>query len=262
MSALPLKILLLGGTGEARELAMHLLPNHEVIYSIAGIVRKTPLPCRVISGGFSKQRSQDFRNGAIGLFWHLKQERYDLVIDATHPYAVQISTNAALACQQAGILLWRYQRKPWVKTVQDDWQEFDTLDDIIAALARYKNPFFTAGRSVFDKMDQRLAHQHWVIRTAGIYSVNKPGTTELKELGPYHLSQERELFLQHGIDVLVTKNSGGDAVVAKLLAARELALPVYLLKRPILPTVNHCFTSMKALLSALSNHPFPRFSYA
>ncbi len=243
-----MKILIIGGTGDARTLAQRLINGgYHVTYSIAGIVRKPALPCRVLTGGFSRQGQDVWRNGAIGLYWHLRREGYDLVIDATHPYSVQISTHAQLACDRIGLPLWRFDRKPWDKTVQDKWFERESLMEIVAELGAFQRPFFTAGREVFDLVDQRLPDQQWIVRTAGVYAVNAPQVVELKEIGPYRLADELQLFKQYAVDVLVTKNSGGEAVAPKLTAARELGLPVYILKRPALPWVERSFTCLDAL---------------
>lgn len=247
-----MKILVLGGIGDARELAIHLIPDHDITYSIAGIVRKTILPCKVISGGFSTQKQYDKNSGARSMYRHLEQETYDLVIDATHPYAMQISANAVLASKHAKIPLWCYLREPWAKTPQDNWHEFDTLNETITALAPFINPFFTTGREVLKEVDRRLRHQHWIVRTAGFEQSNLTGVTALKQIGPFLFEDEMALFERYGVDVLVTKNSGGDAVVAKLYAARQLELPVYLLKRPYVESATRCFSSVESLLLALS----------
>ncbi|MBN4080339.1 precorrin-6A/cobalt-precorrin-6A reductase [Beggiatoa alba] len=260
-----MKVIILGGIGEAQCIAQALIKAcHEVTYSIAGIVRQPDLDCRVLSGGFrvlgstpgstsgSIQGQKVFTNGAEGLYWHMQQEVYDLVIDATHPYAIQISSNAVIAAERSNIPLWRYLREPWIKSADDNWLELASLEEIISHIRCYHKPFFTIGREVFSKIDCRDPKQEWTIRSAGIQTTNDPAVVELIGLGPFKLEDELALFQSYGFDVLISKNSGGEAVAAKLEAARQLGIPVILLQRPIKQDAQRCFSSVQAILKEIN----------
>ena len=263
-----MKILIIGGTGDALLIAQSLIrAQHNVTYSIAGIVRQPQLDCRILSGGFRVQQTQSgekqFDNGAQGLQWHLDAEAYDLIVDATHPYAVKISKNLALASKKSGIPAWRYLRAPWKYISSKDvnnkdtsgnvWLEYASLEEIISQLKPYKRPFFTVGRLIFSQTDLREKGQHWLVRSAGVETANIPDISELKAIGPFKLKDEMALFTVYGIDVLISKNSGGEAVAAKLEAARELGIPVFLLQRPDKPPVDRCFSSTQDLIEQINN---------
>lgn len=259
-----MKILILGGTGDALSIAHSLIDaDHNITYSIAGIVRQPKLDCRILSGGFRLQQTPDgekhFANGAEGLQWHLENESYDLIVDATHPYAVQISSNIVSAAKQVGVPAWRYLRAAWPISDQEseqvNWREFDSMEEIISLLKPYQKPFFTVGRAVFSKTDLRVPNQKWLVRSVGIETANIPDITELKEIGPFKLEDELALFKFHGVDCLISKNSGGKAVAAKLEAARLLAIPVFLLGRPVKAPADLCFSSKQALIEKI-NTPF------
>jgi len=257
-----MKILILGGTGDALSIAQSLIDaGNNVTYSIAGIVRQPKLDCRILSGGFRTLQTtsgeKHFDNGAQGLQWHLEEESYDLVVDATHPYAVQISNNIVLAAKQVGVPTWRYLRAPWQKPEQSNWLEFASLDEIITQLKPYQTPFFTVGREVFSKIDSREPGQHWLVRSAGVEGANIPEVTELKDIGPFVLENELFLLKSHGVDALISKNSGGEAVAAKLEAAQLLGIPVFLLTRPVKAVADQCFSSKQALVEQINSQFTP-----
>ena len=131
-------VLLLGGTSDAITLA-HFVHRRgiKLIYSIAGLVRQPELPCEVISGGFS-------RFG--GLRAYLDSEPISLLIDATHPYAAQMSTTAAQMTAETGIPCWRYLRPPWAPQAGDNWHEFERWEQLADALFDHEAVFFTVGR--------------------------------------------------------------------------------------------------------------------
>lgn len=252
-----MKILILGGTSDAISIAQSLIKSqHEVTYSIAGIVRQPDLDCRVLSGGFRVQQTvngeKHFDNGVEGLQWHLEKEAYDLVVDATHPYAVQISENTVVSAKNVGVPVWRYLRTPWKKLAEDDWLEFDSMKEIISQIEPYQKPFFTVGREVFSNVDLRAPNQKWLVRSAGVETANIPDITELKEIGPFKLEHELALFKSHGVDVLISKNSGGEAVAAKLEAARLLDIPVFLLNRPVKAPADLSFATTQDLIEQIN----------
>lgn len=243
MNAAP-RILLLGGTGDALRIARALGPRD--VYSLAGL-GKVPddLACSVRVGGFG---------GAAGLAAYLREAGIGLVIDATHPYAAQISANAAAAAREAGVHCWALRRAPWQPRAGDDWRMADDWADIEAALAPFRRPLFTLGRSPLAHLDAIPPHQFWLVRCLDPH----PGNARAQIVaarGPFTLYGERALFALAGIDVVVSKNSGGAATEAKLDVARERGLPVVMLRRPPLPGVDRAFDSVAALLAALDEPP-------
>ncbi|MEX3628849.1 MAG: cobalt-precorrin-6A reductase [Burkholderia sp.] len=233
-------VLLLGGTGEALELARTLAATD--VYSLAGL-GKVPedLACTVRVGGFG---------GAEGLAAWLREAGIDLVVDATHPYAARISANAAEACRTTGMPLWALRRAAWQPREGDDWRMVRDWDGVTTALAPYRRPFFTLGREPLAHLDEIPAHQHWVIRCLDAH----PGNARARVIaarGPFALEDERALFALLGVDVLVSKMSGGAATEAKLEVARERCLPVVIIERPALPAADRSFDEAAALAQAL-----------
>ncbi len=235
------RILLLGGVTEALAIARLLGPEH--VYSLAGIGRiPQDLTCQVRVGGYG---------GADGLADYLRRERIELLIDATHPYAAQISANAAQAAEAAGIPCWALRRPAWQPQPGDDWREVEGWDALIDALAPFKRPLFTLGREPLQHLEDIPAHQFWTLRALEAC----PGNERCEVIGargPFHLEDERALFERRQIDVLVSKNSGSAATEPKLEVARERGVPVLVLKRPELPEVDRLFASVAQLREALS----------
>ncbi|MBR8301429.1 cobalt-precorrin-6A reductase [Burkholderia dolosa] len=234
------RILLLGGTGDALKIARALGPHH--VYSLAGLGNvPDDLRCDVRVGGFG---------GAAALAAYLRGAGIGLVIDATHPYAARISANAAAAARDAGVPLWALRRAPWVPRPGDDWRMVDDWAGIEAALAPFRRPLFTLGREPLAHLDAIPPHQFWLVRCLDPH----PGNARAQIVaarGPFTLDGERALFALAGIDVVVSKNSGGAATEAKLDVARERRLPVVMLRRPTLPDADRTFDSAAALLDAL-----------
>lgn len=235
------RILLLGGVTEALAIARLLGPEH--VYSLAGIGRiPQDLACQVRVGGYG---------GADGLADYLRRERIELLIDATHPYAAQISANAAQAAKAAGIPCWALRRPAWQPQPGDDWREVEGWDALIDGLAPFKRPLFTLGREPLQHLEDIPAHQFWTLRALEAC----PGNERCEVIGargPFHLEDERALFERRQIDVLVSKNSGSAATEPKLEVARERGVPVLVLKRPELPEVDQLFGSVAQLREALS----------
>ncbi|KWR78798.1 MULTISPECIES: cobalt-precorrin-6A reductase [Pseudomonas] len=234
------RILLLGGIGEALAIARRLGPGH--LYSLAGL-GKVPddLACQVRVGGYG---------GAEGLADFIAGQGYDLLLDATHPYAAQISRNAARAAQLAGVSCWALRRPGWQPGPGDDWREVAGWAQLIAALAPFRRPLFTLGREPLEHLGEIPEHQFWTVRCLQ----SLPGTERAEVLGargPFSLEGERELFARLGTDVLVSKNSGSQATEPKLQVARERGVPVLILARPELPEVDRQFDSVEVLWAAL-----------
>ena len=237
------RILLLGGVTEALAIARTLSPEH--VYSLAGVGRvPTDLRCQVRVGGYG---------GAEGLATYIRSEGITLLVDATHPYAAQMSANAAKAAGLAGIECWALRRPAWQPQTGDDWREVTDWAELVQALAPFQRPLFTLGREPLEHLQEIPPHQHWTLRALDPY----PGTARCEVIGargPFCLEDERALFAQRRIDVLISKNSGSGATEPKLQVARELGLPVLVLKRPPLPQVDHTFTDAATLLAHMNQY--------
>jgi precorrin-6A/cobalt-precorrin-6A reductase len=235
-----LRVLLLGGTGDALKIARQLGPSG--VYSLAGL-GKVPedLACPVRVGGFG---------GSDGLARYIESERIGLVIDATHPYAAQISANAVRACAAAHVPCWALRRPGWQAQSGDDWRMVGDWDELVAALASFRRPLFTLGREPLAHLDEIPPHQFWTVRCLESHEDN-PRARILAARGPFTLEGERALFALQAFDVVVSKNSGGGATEAKLEVARERRLPVIMLRRPALPATDCEFDDVADLLQAL-----------
>jgi precorrin-6A/cobalt-precorrin-6A reductase len=234
------RILLLGGTTEALRLARRLSP--EAIYSLAGLGRvPDDLPCRVRVGGFG---------GADGLAQFIREQGIELLLDLTHPYAAQISANAARAAELSGVTCWALRRPGWQAATGDNWREVDDWAELIAALKDFQRPLFTLGREPLEHLHEIPLHQHWTVRCLTAQQA-VPRAEIIGARGPFALDEERALFARLGTDVLISKNSGSASTEPKLQVARELGLPVLLLRRPSLPSVDREFVSFDALAAAL-----------
>ena len=222
-----MKILLLGGTGEARALAARLHPDVEVISSLAGRVPDPALPVGPVRiGGFG---------GVAGLRAWLREHAVDAVVDATHPYAAGITANAAAACAAEGLPHLVLARPAWdpgaaVTLVGSDIEAAETV-----AREGFSRVFLTTGRS--GTAPFRGSDAWFLIR-----AVTAPDPQALPRRhhlllsrGPYHYEDEYALLSGHRIDVLVTKNSGGAMTRPKLDAAAALGVAVVMIDRPALP---------------------------
>jgi precorrin-6A/cobalt-precorrin-6A reductase len=226
----PLRVLLLGGTSEAAALAERLsaTPGRTATLSLAGRTAKPAAsPVAVRIGGFG---------GIAGLDEYLAREDIDAVIDATHPFAAAISANAVAACGQCGVPLLAVERLPWQKVAGDDWHEHPTIESAIAALPQEPHRIFSAlGRSTVGALCLAPQHQY-VIRV--VDPISPPpelrNATIIAARGPFQTADDAALFRQHGIDIVLAKNSGGDAAYAKLEAARLLGLKVHIVRRPVI----------------------------
>ncbi|CRM45905.1 MULTISPECIES: cobalt-precorrin-6A reductase [Pseudomonas] len=235
------RILLLGGVTEALAIARTLGPEH--LYSLAGVGRvPTDLTCQVRVGGYG---------GAEGLAQFVRDEGISLILDATHPYAAQISRNAAEAAQLSGVPCWALRRPAWQPQVGDDWREVSDWAGLIQALKPFNRPLFTLGREPLQHLDEIPPGQFWTLRALGVY----PGNERCEVIGargPFLIEDERELFERRAIDVLISKNSGSTATEPKLEVARERGVPVLVLKRPVLATVDREFPTVASALQAIT----------
>ncbi|AOE83291.1 cobalt-precorrin-6A reductase [Pseudomonas sp. TCU-HL1] len=237
------RILLLGGVTEALALARRLGPEH--VYSLAGL-GKVPddLACQVRVGGYG---------GAQGLARFIAEEGIGLLVDATHPYAAQMSRNGAAAAEMAGIACWALRRPGWQAGPEDDWRNVADWAELIVALKDFCRPFFTLGREPLEHLHEIPPQQHWAVRCLQ----GQPAGARYEVIGargPFSLDGERELFSRLQSDVLISKNSGSQSTEPKLQVARELGLPVLILKRPELPAVAREFDSVEGLWQALATY--------
>lgn len=207
-------VLVLGGTGEARELARR-LTGVRVISSLAGRVADPKLPeGEVRVGGFG---------GVDGLVAYLRSEHVDAVVDATHPFADRITANALAATTATGTPFLVLRRPGWPP--RDDWRYVDSVAEA-AALVAGRRAFITTGRQ------ELAAFTSGVARTVDPPDPPNPHLDLVLDRGPYTVDGELRLMREHRVEVLVTKDSGGAMTAAKLTAARHLGIPVVVVRRP------------------------------
>lgn len=223
-------ILLLAGTFEARQLAKQLSLRHagsRVTASFAGAVKDLPeldVPTRI--GGFG---------GVAGLSGFLRAEHVSLVIDATHPFAAQMSRNAAEACEALQLPLIRLERPAWTALPNDTWSHFGSMQDASRALPEAARAFLAVGRKEIRQFASR-ADIYGFARMIEAPPEPLPDGWDLVLQRPSQSpSEEADLMRKHGITHVVTKNSGGTRAYAKIEAARALQLPVFVIDRPHLP---------------------------
>jgi precorrin-6A/cobalt-precorrin-6A reductase len=241
-----MRVLILGGTTEASELAHRLADNSrfEVTLSLAGRTtnpRMQPVPMRI--GGFG---------GVDGLAVWLAQEEIEAVIDATHPYADQISAHAVAACRQRAIPLASIVRPAWLPQPDDTWLAVASAEAAADALGpKPRRVFLSLGRVELGAFAKN-PHHHYVART-----VDPPKDIALPPdirltlgRGPFDRRAETALLRQEKIHVVVSKNSGGTATYAKIEAARELGIPVVMIARPHKPC-GHAVQNAEAAIAWL-----------
>ncbi|MEV8288657.1 cobalt-precorrin-6A reductase [Streptomyces niveus] len=226
------RVLILGGTTEARRLADALAgeaPHAHVTTSLAGRVANPTAPFAgdVRVGGFGGP-------GALAAW--LVAHRIDVLVDATHPFAATISAHAAEAATASGTDHFALRRPGWPADPRDRRHPARSLADAAAQLPALgaERVFLTTGRQGLAAFaGPELDGLHFLVRTVEPPEPPLPRDIRLLlDRGPYTLEGERALLLDHRVDVLVTKDSGGAATEAKLVAARELGLPVVMIERP------------------------------
>jgi precorrin-6A/cobalt-precorrin-6A reductase len=243
-----MRILILGGTGNASQLAIKAsaIEGIEVIFSLAG---RTSQPAKINVetriGGFG---------GIEGLVNYLKNNAIALIIDATHPYAAHISFNAATAAQICNIPHLMLVRPAWQPSKQDDWIEVENLQaaaNLLPTLA--KRVFLTIGKQELSTF-AHLQDIWFLMRMIDPPTSNKliPKGKILLAKGTFAVTEEIELLKKYQIQAIVSKNSGGEATYAKIIAARELRLPVVMVKRPIIPESDRV-TNVESVLKWLNN---------
>lgn len=223
------RLLILGGTGEAAVLAERFSQRFgkgiEIISSLAGRTRRPrALPGRVRTGGFG---------GADGLARYLRDMRIDLVVDATHPFATRMSANARAACEAACVPRIMLLRPPWTKEPGDSWIHVADVTEAARRLPEIGSRAFLAMGSGDVSAFAGLAGVFLLLRVAEQPDRPPlPGAECIVGRGPFHEADEFRLLGERRIDVVVSRNSGGEATRAKITAARRLAIPVIMIQRP------------------------------
>jgi precorrin-6A/cobalt-precorrin-6A reductase len=223
-----MRVLILGGTTEASVLARLIAGDarFDATLSLAGRTtapRAQPIATRI--GGFG---------GADAMAQWLRDEKIEAVVDATHPYADQISANAVAACKAAGLPLASIVRPPWTAQSGDNWQSVPSADAAAGAIGETpRRVFLSLGRQelgAFAKAPQHHYLGRSVDQPQGV--ALPPDIRILLARGPFAIDAETRLLRDEKIEVLVSKNSGGTAIYAKIAAARTLGLRVLMIARP------------------------------
>jgi len=227
----PLRVLILGGTADANRLAAAVAddPRIDAVLSYAGRTENpTPPPISWRVGGFG---------GIEGLVHYLRGERIARVVDATHPFAAQISAHAVAACAVAAVPLLALERPPWQRSRGDRWIEVDDLAAAADALgAAPRRVFLGIGRQHLETFAAYPQHAY-LVRL--VDPPRAPQPLRLVEAivarGPFERAGDRAMLRDYRADIVVARNAGGTAASAKIEAARDLALPVVMLRRPVIP---------------------------
>jgi precorrin-6A/cobalt-precorrin-6A reductase len=243
-----IRVLLLGGTTEASQLA-HALADARVvaIFSYAGRTESPvaqPLPTRV--GGFG---------GVAGLQAWLRDQGITHVVDATHPFAAQMSQNAIAACAAIGVPLLALERPAWVPKAGDPWSCVPDIEGAVAALPETPTRVFLAiGRQHLAPFAKRPQH-HYLLRWVDgpTDALPLPHATMVLARGPFTVEGDHALMQAHGITHVVAKNAGGSGAVAKLVVARALGLSVILIDRPAI-AARTTVASVAQVMAWLGNH--------
>jgi precorrin-6A/cobalt-precorrin-6A reductase len=241
--AQPLRVLILGGTADANRLvaAVAKAPRIDAVLSYAGRTENpTPPPIAWRVGGFG---------GIDGLVNYLRTDKIARVIDATHPFAAQISAHAVAACAVAGVPLLALERPPWPRMPGDDWIEVDDLAAAADALGSApRRVFLGIGRQHLECFAAHRQHAY-LVRLVDPPRAPLPlqGAEVIVARGPFDFASDRAMLVKHHIDIVVARNAGGDAASAKIEAARDLRLPVVMVCRPFIPAREKVETTVGVL---------------
>ncbi|SIO32506.1 precorrin-6A reductase [Rhodovulum sp. ES.010] len=235
-------LLILGGTTEATALAQAAAAEGiDATLSFAGRVeRPKPQPIPVRIGGFG---------GVDGLVSFLTAQRISHVVDATHPFAAQMSRNAVAACRATGVPLVALTRPPWTPQPGDDWQHVPDIAGAVAELAGSpRRVMLAVGRMHLDVFAAQAQH-FYLLRLVDPPDgpIPLPNHQAVVSRGPFTEAGDRALMREHRIDLVVSKNAGGTGARAKIDAARALGLPVLMIDRPALPARREASTPAEVL---------------
>lgn len=235
-------LLILGGTTEATALA-HVLHGAGVdaTFSYAGRVarpKRQPLPTRI--GGFG---------GVDGLANYIIEHGITHVVDATHPFAAKMSTNAVAASAQTKANLMALTRPKWVAQAGDDWRHVPDIAGAVAALSGpAQNVMLAIGRMHLDDFAPCPHHQYLLrLVDAPVGKVPLPNRSIIVDQGPFSVEDDIALMRDYGINLVVAKNAGGSGARAKIDAARSLNIPILMIERPHIPTRPEVGTAQEVL---------------
>jgi precorrin-6A/cobalt-precorrin-6A reductase len=226
-----LRVLILGGTADANRLAKVAAndPDIDAVLSYAGRTENpTPPPISWRLGGFG---------GIDGMVAYLRAEKIARVVDATHPFAAQMSAHAIAACAVSGVPLLALERPPWQRAPGDRWIEVDDLDAAAEALgAAPRRVFLGIGRQSLQTFAAHPQHAYLVrLVDPPRAPLPLPDAEVIVARGPFKRSDDRAMLANYRAEIVVAKNAGGDSASAKIEAARDLALPVVMVRRPFIP---------------------------
>jgi precorrin-6A/cobalt-precorrin-6A reductase len=246
-----MRLLILGGTGDANKLARQAakIDDRQIILSLAGRTEtaKKPDPNNSLFstriGGFG---------GIDGLVAYLRQNSIDSIVDATHPFAAQISHHGATAAQICGIPYLILDRPQWEREIGDNWYEVETIAAAATILPSIATRvFLTIGRQELAAF-AHLEDIWFLMRSIELPQPPTPQGEIILHQAPFNVEDEQKLLLDYKIGAIVSKNSGGDATYAKIIAAREIGIPVIMVRRPPLPQGDRV-RSIEAVLKWLSD---------
>jgi precorrin-6A/cobalt-precorrin-6A reductase len=246
MRVLIMRVLILGGTTEASALARRIGGRADIqaILSFAGRTRQPvppPIPFRV--GGFG---------GIEGLKTYVREHGTDLVVDATHPFAAQMSRHAVAACRALGVPIVGFTRPAWGQQAGDRWTRVADVAAAVGALGeRPRRVFLTIGGVQLAEFVR--APWHWYL----VRTIDPPVGVQFDRLilarGPFGVEDEIALLRDERVDTLVTKNSGGSATRAKIDAARMLGIAVVIVEQPA-PEAYPAFQQVDDVLAWIEGH--------
>ncbi|MGV1753701.1 cobalt-precorrin-6A reductase [Agrobacterium sp. CG674] len=246
-------ILILGGTADARIMAGKLADEsgYRLLLSMAGRTRDpVPQPVPMRSGGFG---------GADGLATFITENGFDLLVDATHPYAARISANAAKAAEIANVPLIALERPAWERQDGDHWQDVANVEAAVQALGQdSEHAFLALGRQELLPFEAAPQHQYLIRSVDPVEPpLLVPHALYITARGPFAVEDEVQLLRENRIGFIVSKNSGGTAAYAKIEAARKLDISVLMIARPprptgmTVPTINAALAAIRHQLSLL-----------
>lgn len=225
------RVLVLAGSSEARDLIGEISDSYKVIASLAGVTRAPlDLGCETRVGGFG---------GVSGLVAYLRDARIDILVDATHPFAAQMTDHAAQATALAGVARIVLQRSGWEPDIGDNWIFVDNFEEVAKIIPEGSTVFLGTGRQTLGDFSN-MVNRRLLCRVidppqgpfpfaGGRFVVGRP---------PFSIAEEVTFFQAKSVDWLVVKNAGGARSRSKLDAARQLGLPVVMQRRPSLPFVS------------------------